>query len=159
MGVEINLLHGLGRGRAWVEITLDLDPEDFEPEHVRRLTRVAAEYSGVEATEVRVRGVARWRPIVALELPAEAGARIVRGFEASDPRLTRALGSLVAESIRLDSETGSKTRELPYQLAVIWLLIRPFGGLIRFLLMLAAAIVVVYLGALLWVTIEKIFGG
>ena len=103
MGFAVNLLPDPGPERAWIEMVLDLDPASFEPHHVRMLQQGTADYLGADPAEVRVLGIARWKPIIQLELLASGAERIVRAFETRDAAWRRALRPLTLESVRLDS--------------------------------------------------------
>ncbi len=99
MAPSINLLHRLPAGREWLEVTIDLEPSAFGRQHVRDLREKLAELSDLPAAAIRVRGIARWQPIVTLEMPRAGAEKLVRGFERSDRRLVQALAALPVRAI------------------------------------------------------------
>jgi len=105
---EINLLAETPPGRTWLEVVLEIEPEDFRLRDVRELRRALTRLLELGDDDVRVVSIARWQPIVALELPAPHAEWTARSFETSPEELRRAIGGLPLRSMRLDAE-GART--------------------------------------------------
>ncbi len=102
MSIKINLLKNPPPGKRRAEIVLDLDPDVFSRRHLHEVRIALASFLSVEIDEIALVSVARWKPILEIDLPAESAVAVVEAFEKKDSLLKDAFGIIRPLSIVLE---------------------------------------------------------
>lgn len=98
---KINLLYPTPPGHTWVQIDLDLEADAFTPADLGRLLEAVQTVTGIEAQDVRVLDVWRWRPVVTLVLPMDAASALMRAHRRGARPWIAALDGLVVDAVQL----------------------------------------------------------
>jgi type I restriction enzyme, R subunit len=101
--------------KAMVDFILALDATDMDASRRMQLVQMVAAYAGVVVADVKLLAVAASNSsLVRLEMPRDAAERLIRGFQAEDPRLVSFLDEFARRDLAADVH---EKRASPFGLA------------------------------------------